>query len=980
MEEFKPGQRWVSLSEPELGLGLILETDHRTVTCAFSAAETNRQYAKADAPLVRARFHEGDSLRTRAGVHFEVQAIFEHDNLLIYRYSAPNGLVDLPETELDTTLQFSKPQDRLFLNQIDSNEGFNLRYESLKQSARLARQPFRGLLGPRTALLPHQLYIAHQLAQRDVPRALLADEVGLGKTIEAGLVLTQMLQTGRGSRIMILVPESLKVQWLVEMIRRFNLEFTVLDDARCAAIEDQHRSVSNDPADHNGIVLRSEDKPAHTLRSSENGLPPDVQPKPKPQPTQLSLQAQATASTLNPFEAQQLVITPLDLFLNHPARLEQALACPWDLIIIDEAHHLQWTKAAPSDAYLAASELAHKARGLLLLSATPEQFGLEGHFGRLQLLDPIRFNRFDDFLIEQARYAELAELIQTWQADTAESPAARAALASRLNAGDTLSDAALLHQLLDHFGPAQAMFRNRRAQVLGLTERRVQPATLPALPAGSNADQSTGITTTDPRLDWLGQLIGHSSDKFLVICHTAASALMVEKHLRLRLGFKSSCFHEGLDLIARDRSAAYFADQDHGAQVLVCSEIGSEGRNFQFAHQLVMFDLPDHADLIEQRIGRLDRIGQSEPVTIHIPCPENSELARRFDWFHQGLDLFRAPNPAGAEAHQQLRHLFPQAQDQDALKELIINSQALMTALRTKLEQGRDLLLEFASFDALDGDRITQALSGAAQQKPLSNYLTQSFSFFGLELEPLSSQVQLVKPTALLQTRSTVSAESQGHLQYPEIAEEGIAYTLDRATALAREDLQFLTWEHPLVSQALERVLSDQIGNACVSLIKRPALPTGTLLVECLYRLDCAAPPRLELQQHLEQPFLRFIIAPGPVDLTPRFDFDPLLDALPAKPEPLAKLIGLQRGQIDAMLQFAGTLADAQTLVEINTAGKTYKARQDAAHDRLAHLAQHNPAVSQEEVNQILAKRAAGLSFLDQVSPRLDAIRVIITA
>ena len=248
MEEFKPGQRWVSRSEPELGLGLILETDHRTVTCAFSAAETNRQYAKADAPLVRARFHEGDTLRTRAGARFEVQAIFEVDDLLFYRYRAPSGPVDLPETELDATLQFSKPQDRLFLNQIDPNEAFNLRHQSHKQAARLAQQSFRGLLGPRTALLPHQLYIAHQLAQRDAPRALLADEVGLGKTIEAGLVLTQMLQTGRGSRVMILVPEPLKVQWLVEMIRRFNLEFTVLDDASCAAIEDQNRASGDDPA------------------------------------------------------------------------------------------------------------------------------------------------------------------------------------------------------------------------------------------------------------------------------------------------------------------------------------------------------------------------------------------------------------------------------------------------------------------------------------------------------------------------------------------------------------------------------------------------------------------------------------------------------------------------------------------------------------------------------------------------------------
>jgi ATP-dependent helicase HepA len=978
MEEFKPGQRWVSHSEPELGLGLILETDHRTVTCTFSAAETNRRYAKADAPLVRARFHEGDILRTRTGATFEVQDLFEVDDLLFYRYSTPGGAVEVPETELDATLQFSKPQDRLFLNQIDPNEAFNLRYQSLKQAARLAQQPFRGLLGPRTSLLPHQLYIAHQLAQRDAPRALLADEVGLGKTIEAGLVLTQMLQTGRGSRVMILVPEPLKVQWLVEMIRRFNLEFTVLDDARCAAIEDQHRPSGDDPAANNDAGTSGDHAEADDPLSSEQRLPSDAQSS--QQPEALPRGAPTNPSALNPFEAQQLVISTLDLFLDHPARLQQALACPWDLIIIDEAHHLQWTQGAPSDAYHAASELAQLARGLLLLSATPEQFGLEGHFGRLQLLDPVRFNSFDDFLLEQARYTELAGMIQTWQADTAASPAARDALAGRLNAPDTLSDGALLHQLLDHYGPAQAMFRNRRAQVLGLTERRVQPAEITSLPAGSEAYDSSGITATDPRLSWLGQLIGNSSDKFLVICHTAAAALTVEKHLRLRLGLKSSCFHEGLDLIARDRSAAYFADPDHGAQVLVCSEIGSEGRNFQFAHQLVMFDLPDQADLIEQRIGRLDRIGQTEPVTIHIPCPENSELARRFAWFHRGLDLFRAPNPAGAEAHQQLHQQFRLATDQTTLEKLISESQQLVTTLQTKLEQGRDLLLEFASFDALDGDRITQALSDAEARKPLSNYLSESFGFFGLELEPLSNQVQLVKPTTLLQTRSTVSAESQGHLQYPEIAEEGIAFTLDRATALAREDIQFLTWEHPLVSQALDRVLSDQIGNACVSLIKRPALPAGTLLVECLYRLDCAAPPHLELQQHLEQPFLRFIIAPGPIDLTPRFDFDPLLDALPAKPEPLAKLIGLQRGQIESMLQFAGTLADAQTMVEIQTAAKTFKARQDTAHDRLAHLARHNPAVSQDAVDQTLEKRAAGVSFLDQVSPRLDAIRVIITA
>ena len=73
----------------------------------------------------------------------------------------------------------------------------------------------------------------------------------------------------------------------------------------------------------------------------------------------------------------------------------------------------------------------------------------------------------------------------------------------------------------------------------------------------------------------------------------------------------SALFHEDLSLIQRDRNAAYFADQE-GAQILLCSEIGSEGRNFQFAHHLVLFDLPLNPELLEQRIGRLDRIGQTK--------------------------------------------------------------------------------------------------------------------------------------------------------------------------------------------------------------------------------------------------------------------------------------------------------------------------------------------------------------------------------
>ena len=105
-----------------------------------------------------------------------------------------------------------------------------------------------------------------------------------------------------------------------------------------------------------------------------------------------------------------------------------------------------------------------------------------------------------------------------------------------------------------------------------------------------------------------------------MICAKAATALQLEQVLREREGIRAAVFHEGMSIIERtDALPPGFAEEDTGAQVLLCSEIGSEGRNFQFASHMVMFDLPFKPDLLEQRIGRLDRIGQAHDIQIHVP-------------------------------------------------------------------------------------------------------------------------------------------------------------------------------------------------------------------------------------------------------------------------------------------------------------------------------------------------------------------------
>ena len=122
-----------------------------------------------------------------------------------------------------------------------------------------------------------------------------------------------------------------------------------------------------------------------------------------------------------------------------------------------------------------------------------------------------------------------------------------------------------------------------------------------------------------------------------MICRSKEKVEALQSGLLDVLKVDSALFHEDLSLIQRDRNAAYFANQE-GAQILLCSEIGSEGRNFQFAHHLVLFDLPLNPELLEQRIGRLDRIGQTSTIQIHVPYYKDSWTELLFDWHHKALN------------------------------------------------------------------------------------------------------------------------------------------------------------------------------------------------------------------------------------------------------------------------------------------------------------------------------------------------------
>ena len=134
----------------------------------------------------------------------------------------------------------------------------------------------------------------------------------------------------------------------------------------------------------------------------------------------------------------------------------------------------------------------------------------------------------------------------------------------------------------------------------------------------------------------------------------------------------------------------------------------------------------------------------------------------------------------------------------------------------------------------------SELLAQVSQTEPtaLSNIHGTFVRHVRPESEPLSETAFLVKPTESMVRHSSVSAETQDRFRYPELPEEGTGYTFDRDTALAREDLLFLTWENPLVQQALDLVTSDVTGNSAVVVVKLKGIKTGTMLVETCIKLS----------------------------------------------------------------------------------------------------------------------------------------------
>jgi ATP-dependent helicase HepA len=938
MEQFIPGQRWISNTESELGLGLILETSFKRVTVLFLASNEKRLYAIDNAPLTRVRFSAGDVIESIDEEKMQVVEVVEDEGLLTYHCKNATGeLLELEEIELNHHIQFNKPQDRLFTGQIDPTSWFLLRYETWRRLQQHQQSPVKGLLGGRASLIPHQLFIAHESANRSAPRIMLADEVGLGKTIEAGLILHHRLINGLSNRVLIIVPESLLHQWLVEMRRRFNLRFSVFDEARCLG-------------EFGGDGFDDDDE-------------------------------EGASSNDNPFATEQLILCSQSFFANYPRRQQQALALEWDMVIVDEAHHLAWSEQAPSSEYLFVEQLAQLSPSLILLTATPEQLGKESHFARLRLLDPDRFYSFAAFLEEERLFEPVANAAKLLLADEALDETATAILRNLLkddnvtgllnNLNDTQKSAtaraALIKILLDHHGTGRILFRNSRQTVQGFPERERHGYALEG--AASDADLQQ-----DPRYLWLVKQVKKlAGKKALLICKHAQTAVDLELTLRNRAGIASAVFHEGMSIIERDRAAAYFADQDSTARLLICSEIGSEGRNFQFAHHLILWDLPTNPDLLQQRIGRLDRIGQKHIIQIHIPYLQHSEQAVLYRWYDEGLNAFRANSSAAAQVadvlHDELISVL-KSNNQDTIDAFIAKTKALNSELEIQMHNGRDQLLELNSCRKEQAESLIAQLNAYENEGALWPYMEDLFECYGVDTEFHSADCYIVKPSDHLRVS-----------HFPELSEEGMTITANRACALAREDIHFLTWEHPLVTAAMDMVLSSETGNATISVIKHPELRGGQFLLECLFIVECSAPAELQIGRFLPHTPIRILIDQTQKDLTDNIAHSELVETGQTfDKQQIVAFLNKQRLPITKLLAAAENIANTHKQQLIDEATKAMLDSLSAEIKRLVRLQKVNSSIRSEEIEQLKDMTLLAHENIQVAQLRLDAVRFVITS
>lgn len=873
----EPGTRVRHRFNDEIGIGLITALEGRVLSVFFpQAGEILKISVRSDALQV-VTLEPGQTARLADSGEEVVVAEVDGKEVVLEdgRRMAAEAVWPAPRR--------ATPIDRLAKGDVDSFEDFRNRLDGLRLLRSRQADGLGSFLGGRIDLFPHQLYAAERATRSlvadggeeggaeggrtedgaresspvdgaeglapspdDEPsfvRWLLADEVGLGKTVEACLIMNRLLHTGRIDRALVVAPETLTIQWLGELWRKYHQIFVLIDDDR---LKDARRDHGDDT---------------------------------------------------NPFEVYRRAIVSLERLVDDPALCRQAVEAGIDLLVVDEAHHLRRRAGQPGNpAYRALQPILGLGRHALLLTATPLEDDAQGFFRLLQLLRPDELpegTSFDQRLRQREPLPPCTSA--TRRSDIGGLPP-RQPHPVEIGAEEWQAVGELIHRLRG--GPAddprqRALEATRVARAVA-SPHAFEPAA--AGPAKAKADPELlrlveRARNTDPRFRWLAEQArawAQAGEKTLIfVAHIETLDPLretLERDGRVRVGV----FHERLSTERRDLEVALFRSAD-GPSVLISTECGGEGRNFQFCHRLVLFDLPWNPAVVEQRIGRLDRIGRDRPTEIVYFVPPRGFVRTLVDLYEK-MGLFEEPlGGLTRELDHVAREVRRLAIESD--REVSIEDFAEVLdasrAARNRVGEAAHHQLHRAPYSADMAEEILARVP-AELDALTEDVVMRAAARFGFECEAQSgARTWLIEhgQQALVDHLPGVPAGSR------------FLGTFDRARAVDNEALDFFASGHPLVEGILAELEEGPRGRVSVVQVVGEVDAFGLVAV---YRRGAdfevvAIDEKRRRRPDLAELLLSADLAVEPIDAkawTRRPEWDPtirrLARALPKGEEPAA--------------------------------------------------------------------------------------------
>ncbi len=768
------------------------------------------------------------------------------------------------------------PVERFHANQLGTADQFNLRSVAADLRTRHLHDSLVSLSHARVDLKPHQVSVVHTVISSYPHRFLLCDEVGLGKTIEAGMIIKELRARGLAKRVLILVPSGLVRQWQFELKTKFNETFAIFNKATLGFLQSQGKR--NPWAEYDSVIT------SHTWASWTE------------------------------------------------ARREEISSVDWDLVIVDEAHHARRQRTGNrvnmTNLFRLVAELTARPefarRGVLFLTATPLQLQRHELFSLVEMLDPILFASESDFVQHVQGLSGLNRLVEDLKRDGATPDLikqTKAFLDEQTIQSQTMNVDQLTAKLLEQHRLSEVLIRNRRSVLGGFQprkafrweveitedERAVQDAMDAIIAEGyreaertqrnalgflmviwqklaasssrallkslrrrrkrleeGKAMQTLSNEDAEDELSYDAEVsrvaasitsvmedeisrINHVIELLNRITIDSKAATFVEKlhelfeeepngkvivftefretqdmlvDLCFEQNWSSHRFHGQLDPIQKDDAIESFR-RGTGPQILVSTEAGGEGRNFQFAHILVNYDLPWNPMRVEQRIGRVDRIGQEYPVTIFNFHVQDTIEGRILDVLERRIDLFEESigglDPILGEAEADIRAAL-RATDQErdeALERVGERLEERVRQARTAETQLQDFILDTKSYAAEIAQTVMQQQQSVSQddfQRLMIELLRSVNTWIDVDPNQNHGQIQFQLP---------FTAERRDLID----GQEKRLVAFDPRVFLDSERVEYFGFGHPIIDALVTRTVEERHdGASAIRLIPKDSI------------------------------------------------------------------------------------------------------------------------------------------------------------